>query len=140
MQKIIPVTLLVMMLASAGMRADRANSRAARRLKAAAWTAPDKNWIARSNQYAQMLLDVGMKHSPEAASRQGLAQFDEEIERPTRQDEEQSVAEQKAVVAKFEAQLPREQDKDVKEDLEIMIHAEQLYFKVHDFFERREVR
>jgi hypothetical protein len=96
-------------------------------------TTPDKAWIARSNQYTQMLLDIGLKYSPEAGSRQGLAQYDEGISQPTQQNIDQAYAEQRAVVAKFQEQLSHEQDPNVKEDLQIMIHAEQLTFKVHDF-------
>jgi hypothetical protein len=35
---------------------------------------PEPEWVKRSNQYTQMLLDVQFKHSPEGGSRQGLAQ------------------------------------------------------------------
>ena len=54
---------------------------------------PDQNWIARSNGYTELLLDVTKKHSPEAASAEGLAQFDEQISQPTKQDEDAAIAE-----------------------------------------------
>ena len=50
-------------------------------------SAPEPAWVARSNQYTQMLLDVQMKHSPERASAQGLAEFDPLITDATRAGE-----------------------------------------------------
>ena len=43
---------------------------------------PDRAWIERSNQYTELLLDITKKHSPESASAEGLAQFDEQISQP----------------------------------------------------------
>jgi len=37
----------------------------------------DKGWIERSNEFANLLIDVEKKHSPEAASADGLSQYDE---------------------------------------------------------------
>jgi hypothetical protein len=46
--------------------------------------APEPEWVKRSNQYTQMLLDVQFKHSPESGSQQGLAKYDALITDPTR--------------------------------------------------------
>ena len=42
----------------------------------------DKSWIAQSNQYTNLLIDINNKHQPEGASRQGLAQYDALIGQP----------------------------------------------------------
>ena len=81
------VSLLV--LAAGLMAANsacRAQTPAAAKPSAAA-TAPEPAWVARSNQYTQMLLDVQMKHSPERASAQGLAKYDPLITDATRAGE-----------------------------------------------------
>ena len=67
----------------------------------------DKQWIARSNQFTQMLVDIGNRHSPESASSQGLREYDEKIGQPTKANSDQAVAETRAVLAKLQAQLPK---------------------------------
>src|ERR1700683_1918301 len=62
---------------------------------------PDQDWIARSNGYTELLLDVTKKHSPETASAEGLAQFDEQISQPTKHDEDAAIAETKEVQAQL---------------------------------------
>ncbi len=39
---------------------------------------PDKSWIAVSNGYANMLIEVVFKHHPEAGTQQGLSQYDDQ--------------------------------------------------------------
>ena len=71
----------------------------------------DKQWIARSNQFTQMLVDISNRHSPENASSQGLKEYDEKIGQPTKADSDGAIAETRAVLAKFQAQRPNEKDK-----------------------------
>jgi hypothetical protein len=99
----------------------------------------DKSWIAQSNQYTSLLIDINNKHQPEGASRQGLAQYDALIGQPTKQDNDEQIAETKAVLAKLHAALLTEKNKDVVEDLKILIHSNELGLKQYDFSEAHEV-
>jgi uncharacterized protein (DUF885 family) len=96
-------------------------------------TPPSHAWIATSNKYTQMLLDVELKHSPESGSRQGLTQFDELISQPTLADEDLQRKEAEAVLATLKTALGQEKQKEVQQDLEIMIRKVELNFKVDDF-------
>ena len=100
---------------------------------------PDRSWIASSNAYTNQLLNVLKKHSPEDASSQGLADYDEKISRPTKQDEDAAIAETKAVQAKLTRALALESDKNVQQDLTILLHSIQLTLKRHDFANAHEV-
>jgi hypothetical protein len=101
--------------------------------------AADKAWIARSNEFANLLIEIEKKHTPERASADGLSQYDELISVATHQDDEAEASENRAALAKLEEQLAKERNKYVRQDLEIMIHAAQLFLKRHDFAESREV-
>lgn len=90
-------------------------------------------WIEDSNRYAQMLIDVRLRHSPEYGSSQGLAQYDPQIENPTLADELAARTERDAVILKIKAQLPQEKDRNVAEDLQILIHAIDLEDREQDF-------
>ena len=105
----------------------------------AAASKADKSWIQRSNEFTQMLLAVNEKHSPEAASAQGLAQYDEQISLPTRQDDDAAIAETKAVQAKLTRALALERDKYVQQDLAILLHSIELSVKRYDYSEAHEV-
>ena len=99
----------------------------------------DKSWIARSNEFANMLIAIEKKHSPESASSEGLSEYDEKISAATHEDDVAETSETRAVLAKFQEQLPKEQDKYVRQDLEIMIHSTQLHLKQHDFAETHQI-
>jgi hypothetical protein len=90
-------------------------------------------WIEDSNRYAQMLIDVRLRHSPEYGSSQGLAQYDLQIENPTLADELAARTERDAVILKIKAQLVQEKDRNVAEDLQILIHAIDLEDREQDF-------
>jgi Arc/MetJ-type ribon-helix-helix transcriptional regulator len=102
-------------------------------------TQNDRSWIATSNGYTRLLLAVLEKHSPEDASSQGLAQFDEQISQPTKQDEDASIAETKAVQVRLTHALQTEQDKNVQQDLQILLHSISLTVKQHDYAEAHKV-
>ncbi len=101
--------------------------------------AADQPWITRSNQFAQMLVDISNRHSPESASSQGLKEYDEKIGQPTKADSDQAIAETRSVLTKLQAQLPNEKDKNVAEDLDIMIHSVELQLRERDFSQSHEV-
>lgn len=98
-----------------------------------------KNWIAISNGYANMLLDVMFQHHPESGSLQGLSQFDTKVAQPTLADEDRERQQAQAVLAKLKAAAAEKQPKEVAEDLQIMISKMQLNFKREDFQRAHEV-
>jgi uncharacterized protein (DUF885 family) len=100
---------------------------------------PDRSWVAKSNSYTELLLDVQNRHSPEDASSQGLAAFDEKISQPTKLDEDAAIAETKAVQAKLARALRLEQDNNVRQDLQILLHSIQITLKQHDYAEAHKV-
>ena len=89
----------------------------------------DQKWIATSNGYARLLTEVEFKHRPEAASTQGLSEFDNKISQPTWADEDQERQEMAAVLAKLQSASKEEQDPHVAQDLQIMIRKVELDFK-----------
>ncbi len=96
-------------------------------------------WIATSNRYANMLIDVSLKHNPEFGSSQGLAQYDSKVGQPTLADEDAERAETEAVLAKLKQAAGEKQDPKVQEDLEIMIRRVGLRFREQDFARAHEV-
>jgi uncharacterized protein (DUF885 family) len=90
-------------------------------------------WVARSNRYTQALLDVQLKHSPESGSQQGVVKYDPLITDATRADEIAQRKELEAILAQQKKAEPKEKDKDVREDLEIIQKAFNLQFRVDDY-------
>ncbi len=99
----------------------------------------DKSWIAVSNGYANMLIDVYFKHHPEAGTQQGLSQYDNKVSQPTLADEKQERKETEAALAKLQSAAAEKQQQDVAEDLQIMIRRVNLNFKRQDFQHANEV-
>jgi uncharacterized protein (DUF885 family) len=93
----------------------------------------NNNWISTSNEFTSMLLKVEMKHNPEAGSRQGLSEYDELISQPTLADENQERKEAEEVVVKLKAALPQQKQKEVAQDLEIIIRRAELNFRMQDY-------
>ncbi len=96
-------------------------------------------WIATSNNYTNLLLSVQIKHHPELGSNQGLSEYDTQIAQPTLADEEKERAETEAVLAKLKAALPQEKQKEVVQDLQIVIRRIELQFREDDFQRAHEV-
>ncbi|MGA1983694.1 MAG: DUF885 domain-containing protein [Acidobacteriaceae bacterium] len=100
---------------------------------AKAVAAPEPEWVKRSNQYTQMLLDVQFRHSPEGGSRQGLVKYDPLITDPTRADEIAQRKELQDILAKLKTVEAKEKNKDVREDLEILQKTFNLQFRQDDY-------
>jgi len=100
---------------------------------------PTPTWIAISNQYADELIQVTFRHHPEAGSAQGLSQFDTKASQPTLADEDRERQETEAVLARLKRAAAEKQQKDVAEDLQIMIRRVELNFKRQDFERSHEV-
>jgi uncharacterized protein (DUF885 family) len=99
----------------------------------------DHAWIATSNSYTNMLVTIEMAHSPESGSRQGLAEFDTRISQPTLADEDKERAETEAVLAKLKSAVAQQKEKEVAQDLRIVIRRVELNFKSQDFNRAHEV-
>ena len=98
-----------------------------------------KDWVAKSNSYTKLLINIDQKYSPESGSRQGLAYYDTLASVPTlanmmaeRRDREQTVK-----VLKQARQ--KETSAPVRQDLDILIHQTELGFRQQDFAQKREV-
>jgi len=98
-----------------------------------------QNWIQQSNIYTHMLLDVDLEHSPEEASSQGLAKFDERISDPRRADEIAQRRELVAALAKVKSARTTVADKNVQQDIDILLKNYDLRFRTEDFGFAREV-
>src|ERR1043165_587729 len=96
-------------------------------------------WIAASNNYTNLLLNVQIKHHPEIGSNQGLSKYDTQIAQPTLADEDAERAETQAVLVKLKAALAQEKQKEVAQDLQIVIRRIELQFREDDFQRAREV-
>jgi uncharacterized protein (DUF885 family) len=93
----------------------------------------DRGWIERSNAFTQRLIDVEVEHSPEQASAQGLARFDQRISDPSLSDELARRRELEVVVAKLAVARQQETDPRVREDLDILHAAFDLRFRREDY-------
>ena len=80
-------------------------------------------WIQKSNQNSQVLLEVMARFSPESAAQLGVPGLDEEIFDLQPQIYERSMAASKEAVEKLRGMLATETDPNVKQDLEILIDA-----------------
>ncbi|HSS99135.1 MAG TPA: hypothetical protein VLK33_19005, partial [Terriglobales bacterium] len=109
-------------------------------LPAFAQTKPETpSWIATSNSYTNQLLSVQIKHHPELGSNQGLSEYDTQIAQPTLADEDRERAETQAVLIKLKAALAQEKQKEVAQDLQIVIRKIELQFREDDFDRGHEV-
>jgi uncharacterized protein (DUF885 family) len=107
---------------------------AAAKVSATASAAPvQPEWVKRSNQYTQMLLDIQYKYSPESGSQQGLAKYDAEITDPSRAAEIAQRKELETALATLKQDGAKEKDKNVREDLEIIDKTFHLEFQQDDY-------
>jgi uncharacterized protein DUF885 len=91
------------------------------------------DWIVTSNKYTNLLLAVEMKHNPELGSDQGLSQFDTEVSQPTLADEDQERQETEAVLSTLKGTAGQQKQKEVAQDLQIVIRKVELQFREQDF-------
>jgi len=95
--------------------------------------AADRSWIEVSNGYTNQVLTIEMKHHPEQGTRQGLSQYDALVAQPTLADEDQERKETEEVVAKLKSALAQERQKEVAQDLAIIIRSVELNFRQLDY-------
>jgi uncharacterized protein (DUF885 family) len=82
-----------------------------------------KEWIRRSNEFAQILIKVQAKYAPEFAARQGVEGLDDQVSQFPANRREQQKADARAALEQLRKALAVEKDPLVKQDLEIMIKA-----------------
>ncbi len=106
----------------------------------AAAPAPSRDWIARSNDNAQLLLAVEAEFAPEAAARQGVAGIDDRITDLTPGHEARRRQALAAALAQLVERRRAEQDPLVAQDLDILVDAAQRDIKGSELTERLTVR
>ena len=106
---------------------------------AAATRPSEPAWVTRSNSFANPLLAISIKFSPEAGSQEGLSQYDTEIGKPTLAQDLAQRREEEAYTEKLVAAQKVEKDQRVAQDLQIMIDQEHLGFRQQDFSMKRRV-
>src|SRR2546423_6670526 len=82
-----------------------------------------RDWIARSNQNAQLLLDVQARFAPEFAARTGVSGIDDRISdfNPGFRERQREAA--REAIAALEERQKTEKDPNVAEDLAILVDA-----------------
>jgi uncharacterized protein (DUF885 family) len=95
--------------------------------------APSQDWIEKSNHYTNLLLDVDKKYNPEQASAEGLAEYDTKISVPTLTNSEAERKETEAVLATLKAAAKTETDKNVAEDLSILIKSTEQELRASEY-------
>jgi uncharacterized protein (DUF885 family) len=85
--------------------------------------AGQKEWIKRSNEYAQILIKVQAKYAPEFAARQGVEGLDDQISQFSSNRRVQQRADTRTAIEQLKKALAVEKDPLIQQDLEIMIKA-----------------
>ncbi len=132
-------TVILPLLLCASAALAQATPAASKPTAAPAAAAGDKAWIAQSNQYTQMLLDIDKKYSPEQESAEGLAEFDEQISVPTLANELAERKDRDAVLARLQSAEASQANKYVAEDLAILIKSTQHEDRREDYQLQRQV-
>ncbi len=83
----------------------------------------DNDWVARSDRDAQALLQVQASFEPESASSIGLPGYDEQVADIGPRYGERTRAAYARVRSQLQAELAKETDPNVRQDLQIMIDA-----------------
>ena len=99
----------------------------------------NKAWVAKSNEYTKVLIEISKKYSPEFGSSQGLAQFDKLIAVPTLANQKAQRKEREAALTSFQKAKKAETNPFIIQDLEILINQLNQSFKNEDFNDSREV-
>ena len=93
-------------------------------------------WVARSNQFARLLLDVQAKYGPEGAASLGIAGLDEQIAVRTRESNQLRLADVRKARQELSAALAVEKDPLVRQDLQILIDAADRNLRASEADER----
>ncbi len=107
--------------------------------KPAGTPAQDRGWIERSNQNAQLLLEIEARFQPETAARQGIAGLDDRISDFTPGHQQRRREAVRQVQAELEQRLAAEKDPLVAQDLQILIDATKRQIKGSELREKLQV-
>jgi len=88
-----------------------------------AWSADNSDWVARSNEHAQVVLEVMASLSPESAGSLGVDGLDEEIFDLGEGIFERSMAKSAKLLEELNKRLESETEPRVRQDLGILIKA-----------------
>jgi Bacterial protein of unknown function (DUF885) len=102
----------------------------------AAAPADQKEWIKRSDEYAQILLKYQAKYAPEFAGQQGVKGLDEQVSQFPADRRRQQRTDAQAALAQLQKALATEKDPLVRQDLEIMIKSAQQDIRGHELMEK----
>jgi uncharacterized protein (DUF885 family) len=107
--------------------------------QALAPSATDRGWIQRSNQNAQLLLDLQARFQPEGAARQGITGLDDRVSDLTPGHRQRQREATQAVLAQLEERQKSEKNELVAQDLAILIDAAKRQIQGSELRERLEV-
>lgn len=83
-------------------------------------------WVVKSNQNAQLLIDIQSRYGPEGASADGVPGLDQQITIPGEDVREKMRADMRAVQKELQSRRASEQDPLVRQDLQILIDSNDL--------------
>lgn len=92
-------------------------------IMAAAIAQEEQDWVKKSNEYSKILLEVLAQNFPESAGRWGVEGMDEDIADLTAGYLERRKAAYEGALSELKAHLENEQQREVRQDLQIMIDA-----------------
>jgi len=93
-------------------------------------------WVAKSNQNAQLLLDIRARYGPEGAAAAGTTGLDEMVAVITPDRPERIRADLRAAGKELQSRLASEPDPLVRQDLQILIHSADLDVRASEIDER----
>ena len=85
--------------------------------------AAEQDWIAQSNEFTQILLNVNARYQPESASSLGLEQYDRQIFDLKPKYDERQEADLAAAVRQLETSRASIKDERIAQDIDILIDA-----------------
>jgi uncharacterized protein (DUF885 family) len=93
-------------------------------------------WVEKSNQNAQLLLNVFARYAPEGAGSLGVSGLDEKITIPDVHNRERARKETAEVLKVLKERLAKEENPLVKQDLGILIDAGEKNIRASDAYEK----
>src|ERR1700722_14069529 len=95
------------------------------------------DWVVRSNQNAQLLLDVMARYSPEDAGSLGILGLDDKISIPSIDEPERERRDTAKAVETLRTRLASEKDPPVQQDLDFLIKAGEKQIRASKAYEAR---
>ena len=105
-------------------------------LSAAVFAQTPPAWVAKSNENAQLLINIDAKYAPESAASDGVTGLDEQISVPDEIHSRQGRAGMRTVIKELQTRLVTEKDSAVKQDLEILIGAASRRVRSSEAYEK----